>query len=65
MYLDSQTLEKILFTLKMLVILRHQQSASNAVLSVKVNSVPNTTTSLTMQKVRCLQLQLMAHHINL
>ena len=51
MYLDSADIRKNIVSLaKMLGYTPTSAKASNAVLSVKVNSVPNTTTSLTMAK---------------
>ena len=51
MYLDSADIRKNIVSLaKMLGYTPTSAKASNAVLSVKVNNVPNTTTSLTMAK---------------
>ena len=51
MYLDSADIRKNIVSLaKMLGYTPTSAKASNAVLSVKVNSVPSTTTSLTMAK---------------
>ena len=51
MYLDSADIRKNIVSLaKMLGYTPTSCRASNAVLSVKINNVPNTTTSLTMDK---------------